>query len=376
MLKDIFKYFLYIGFAGFGGPLAIIEMMRKDLVVKKKWIKPDEFESILGYVQIAPGPYSYQVAMYIAFRKGGYIGSLIAAFLIIFPSFLFVLIFSVFYSEYKDVTYVIYSLYGISPVIAALIFQSGFSLGKSIFKKDLFQYLIFFLSLGLTIFFRIHIIYIIISSAAVALLYYSVTNKKKLFSIALTAFIPFFLQIRENVAIKLEEVGLLFLKVGALTYGSGYVIVGVLRQEVVERLHWLNAQEFIDGLVIGQITPGPVIITSTFIGYLTNGFMGAAVATFFILFPSTIIVLMLVKNIDRIRNNFYVKALIKGANAAAIGAILATAYFISRDAIVDIYTLCFFLSGLAVLILTDIKPIFILGAFAILGIVAKLMVPF
>lgn len=373
MLKDIFKYFLYLGFAGFGGPLAVIEMMRKDLVVKKRWILPEEFESILGYAQIAPGPYAYQVAMYIAFRKGGYIGALIAGFLLVFPSFLIVLIFSIFYSYYKDITYVKYALYGLSPVIAALIFQSGFSLGKSIFKKDVFLYFLFFGSIGLTVLFRINIIYIIIASALLALAYYSFINKNKLYSFFALIVIPVILQMRVEISVKLQELGLLFLKVGALTYGSGFVIVGVLRQEVVERLKWLTGQEFIDGLAFGQITPGPVVITSTFIGYLTSGFSGAVVATFCIFLPSTLIVLLIVKHVDRIRDNYYVKALIKGANAAAIGAILATAYFISRDAIMDVYTLLFFISGLSLLLWTNIKPIILLGAFAGLGILVRFL---
>lgn len=376
MLKDIFKYFLYIGFAGFGGPLAIIEMMRKDLVTKKKWLDLNEFESVLGYAQIAPGAYAYQVAMYIGYKKGGYVGAILAGFLLVLPSFLIVLIFSVFYSYYRDITYVKYGLYGLSPVIAALIFQSGFSLGKSIFKKDIFLYVIFFASIVLTIIFRVQIIYIIIASAVIAILYYLATNKNRIFSFAFMIVIAFLMQIKVEISVKLEQLALLFLKVGSLTYGSGFVIVGVLRQEVVENLKWLTAQEFIDGLAFGQITPGPVVITSTFIGYLTSGFTGAAVGTFCIFLPTTIIVLLLAKNIKKFKDNFYLRAAIRGANAAAIGAILATAYFISRDAIVDIYTLCFFLSGLAVLILTDIKPIFILGVFAILGIVAKLMVPF
>ena len=373
MLKDIFKYFLYIGFAGFGGPLAIIEMMRKDLVTKKKWLDLNEFESVLGYAQIAPGAYAYQVAMYIGYKKGGYIGALLAGFLLVLPSFLIVLIFSIFYSYYKDITYVKYALYGLSPVIAALIFQSGFSLSKSIFKKDIFLYVIFFASIGLTIFFKVQIIYIIIASAIIAILYYIVTNKNKIFSFAVTIVLTFLMQIKVEISIKLEELALLFLKVGALTYGSGFVIVGVLRQEVVENLKWLTAQEFIDGLAFGQITPGPVVITSTFIGYLTSGFMGAVVGTFCIFLPTTIIVLFLAKNINKFKDNFYLRAAIRGANAAAIGAILATAYFISRDAIVDTYTLFFFLSGLLLLILTDIKPIFLLASFAILGIIVKFL---
>jgi len=373
LLKEIFKYFLYLGFAGFGGPLAVIEMMRRELVMEKKWLSLEDFESVLGYAQIAPGPYAYQVAMYIGFKKAGYSGAILAAFLLVFPSFLLLLTFSYFYAQYKDITYVQYALYGLSPVIAALIFQSGFNLSKSIFKKDIFLYLLFFVSIAMTIFIRVQIIYIIITSALISVIFYTLTNRKKIFGFVFIPVIMLFSQFIRDFSVKLSELAFLFLKIGALTYGSGFVIVGVLRQEVVTNLQWLSPQEFIDGLAFGQITPGPVVITATFIGYMVKGFAGSIVATFAIFLPSTLIVLSLAKNIDRVKNNFYVKSLIRGANAAAIGAILATAYFIARDSIIDIYTLGFFISGLMVLFISKIKPVLILFGFAVFGIILRMI---
>ena len=140
---DIFKYFLITGATVFGGPLAVIETMRYDLVVRKKWFSINEFENYLGYAQIAPGPLAFQVSVYIGYFKKGFLGGVLAAIGLVIPSFVLVLIFSIFYSAYKDITYIKYCLYGLAPVIIAIIFQSGFKLTTAVLKKEYFLYLLF-----------------------------------------------------------------------------------------------------------------------------------------------------------------------------------------------------------------------------------------
>jgi chromate transporter len=391
----IFRYFLYIGASGFGGPLAIIEYMRRDLVMKKKWMTLEEFREYFGYAQIAPGPLAFQVGLYFSYFKKGFWAAVLSGVGLVLPSYIVVLIFSVFYKEFKDIQYIVWALYGISPVIVAIIFFSGFNLSKSVFSKEVIQYILFFGSVFLTIFFRTTIIYLIIGSALVSLIYFTVKDKlifrnksggldlagvammltfiaTELFSAAQGKILLMFNNVKDSVSAKLIEMSLLFLKVGALTYGSGFVIVGVLRQEVVDRLGWLTPKEFLDGIAFGQITPGPVVITSTFIGYMTNGFAGSLLATVCIFLPSFIMCMILAQRIQKIRDNFYLKALIKGANAAAIGAILSTAFFLSKDAIVDYYTAGLFLIGLAVLFFTKVKPYYIIAASAGAGILLKL----
>ena len=159
------------------------------------------------------------------------------------------------------------------------------------------------------------------------------------------------------------------MKVGALTYGSGFVIVGVLNQEVVNNYGYITAKEFIDGLAFGQITPGPVVITSTFIGYLTEGIPGAIICTVSIFLPTFLVVMLLAKFIHRVSENFYVKSLIKGANAAAIGAILATAYLLSDEAIKDYFTGAFALASLFFLFKYKIKSLYLIIIAGLLGII-------
>ncbi len=372
MLKEIIKYFFTVGALTFGGPLAIINTIREDVVEKKKWIDSKEFENIIGYSQIAPGAYAYQVAMYVGYNLAKIPGALLAGFFLVLPSFLLMLIFSIFYLNYRNIDYFQFAIYGIAPVITAIIIHSGINLMFSLLKKDYFLYFIFFTSIFLTIFLKVQIIYIIIASAFIALIYYSLLSKNKILS-----FIPILLVllllVKDFAKASLIKLALLFIKVGTLTYGSGFVIVGVLRQEVVDNLQWLTAKEFLDGLVFGQITPGPVVITSTFIGYITNGFPGAVIATFCIFLPTTIFVLAIAKYVYKIRNNFYVRAIIKGANAGALGAIISTAYFIGLDSIHDYYTIGFLISSFLLMSLTKIKPVFFIIAFGLLGILVKVI---
>jgi chromate transporter len=415
-LFELFKYFLILGATAFGGPLAIIEKIRYDLVLKKNWMQMDEFKNIFGYSQVAPGPLAFQVAVYFGYYRKGFWGALLSGFGLVFPSFLLVLLFSIFYKEFHDVEYIRYAMYGLSPVIIAVIAKSGLNLSKTIFQKDVFMYVVFFLSIFLTIAIKIQIIYIVISFAIFSLLFYSIKRKIKGNTLnSFVGFIPFILFSVNSVAnsvslcvksffetlcfsvknfvslcvksssailisslfsANLLTMALLFLKVGSLTYGSGFVIVGVLRQEVVDNLQWLTSKEFMDGIAFGQITPGPVVITSTFIGYMTSGVIGSIVSTVCIFLPTFIFVLILAQKIHKFKDNFYLQSLIKGANAAALGAILSTAFILSKDALIDITTIIFFLVAILILFLTKFKDIYLILLASLAGILIKVFIIF
>ena len=413
-LLELFKYFLILGATAFGGPLAIIERIRFDLVLKKNWMQMDEFKNIFGYSQVAPGPLAFQVAVYFGYYRKGFFGALVSGFGLVFPSFLLVLAFSVFYKEFHDVEYVRYAMYGLSPVIIAIIAKSGLNLSKTIFQKDVFMYVVFFLSIFLTIAIKIQIIYVVIGFAIISLIFHLI--KRKIKGDTLNSFIGFllfmftthfthavasfqtFVSLRAKgsslsfanfvslcgksfyaiiltslFSANLLAMALLFLKVGSLTYGSGFVIVGVLRQEVVDNLHWLNSKEFIDGIAFGQITPGPVVITSTFIGYMTSGFIGSIVSTVCIFLPTFVFVLILAQKIHKFKDNFYLKSLIKGANAAALGAIISTAFILSKDALIDITSIILFLAALLILFLTKFKDIYAILIASLAGILIKIL---
>ena len=382
---EIFKYFLYLGATCFGGPLALIANMRNDLVDNKKWVTQTEFENYFGYSQIAPGPIAFQVCLYIGYFMSGIAGAFWAGVGMVLPSYLVMLLFSVLYIEYGDTGYVVAALYGISPVIIAIIFQSGIKLSQTVFKKDVFLYILFFASIGVTIFLEFQIIYVIIASALVSLIYYVIKRKTELRGKAGSFFLHPLLFLlakgKEFYAVlslmlfsagnKLLDLTYIFIKVGALTYGSGFVIVGVLKQEVVDNFGFLTLKQFVDGLAFGQITPGPVVITSTFIGYITSGIPGSLVSTVCIFLPTFVIVMLLARVINRVKDNFYLKALIKGANASAIGAILSTSYFLSKDALIDAYTVIIFAVSLILMWSVKTKSIYLILFAAIAGIILK-----
>ncbi|MFA7360408.1 MAG: chromate efflux transporter [Candidatus Kapaibacterium sp.] len=381
---QIFKYFLYLGVAGFGGPLAIIEHMRRDLVDEMKWMTPAEFKSYFGFSQICPGPLAFQFALYFSYFKKGLWAAVLAGIGLVLPSFIFVLLFSVFYKEFRDINYVTWALYGISPVIIAIIFYSGFKLSRNVFHNDVFQYVLFFSAIAVSIFFKLHILLLIALFAVIALIYYVgerefINNKVNSFSLilvsgvilALKDFTGVILNFFGQINSKLLDIAYVFIKAGALTYGSGFVIIGVLREDVVENFHWLTSKEFLDGIAFGQITPGPVVITSTFIGYMVSGFWGSLIATVSVFLPSFVLVMIVAQIIDKIKDNFYLQSALKGANAAAIGAIITIAYYLSDDAIFDYWTLgLFFLTGL-ILFTTKVRPYYLIALGAVAGMAIK-----
>ncbi|MBS1493277.1 MAG: chromate efflux transporter [Bacteroidetes bacterium] len=377
-LWELFKYYLYVGSTAFGGPLAIINTIRVDLVEKRGWLEKEEFEYYFGYAQIAPGPLAFQVGVYNGFFKFGIIGAALCGFGLVLPSYILVLVFSIFYQKYNDISYIQYALYGVSPAIIAIILHSGIKLSKNVLKKDIFLFVVFFLSIALTIFLKVPILYLIVSSGIFALFYYSITTKQteKLNFLPLLIASPFafIAQTTQTLGSKLLDLALVFLKTGSLTYGSGFVIIGVLQQDVVVNYHWLSQADFLAGISFGNITPGPVVITSTFIGYLTAGMWGSVVSTFCIFFPTFCFVLILAHSIGKFKDNFYLKSFIKGANAAAIGAILSTAYNLSWSSLIDIPTIIIFIVTLIILFRVKVNTLYLIIAAAAVGIIVRMII--
>lgn len=194
--------------------------------------------------------------------------------------------------------------------------------------------------------------------------------------ISIPAFLKLFSFIRQAAGVSIVDLALVFLKAGSLTYGSGFVIVGVLQKDVVENFHWLTNKEFIDGIIFGQITPGPVVITSTFIGYLTAGFTGSVITTLCIFLPTFIYVAVISKGIKHIKENPFVLSFLKGANAAAIGAILAVSYILSKDSVIDIPTLVIMILSLIALFSFRIKVYYLIPAAALAGILIHILYKF
>lgn len=360
-----------MGSTAFGGPLAIINTMREDIVAKKKWISEEDFEHFLGYAQIAPGPMAFQMSCHIGYHLKKIPGAFLAGFGMVFPSFLLVLILSFIYLQFGEISYIRYALYGVNPIIVAIILSSGLKLGKNVFKKDYVMYLIFFAVIAIYLFLKVHLLILIFASGFFAIASYSILNHR---NENLNSFFPLmtFPLFFKNVSF--IDLAYVFLKTGALTYGSGFVIVGVLQQEIVDIHKWLTPQQFIDGIAFGQITPGPVVMTSTFIGFITSGIWGAIISTVCIFIPTFIFVILIAKWLKRYRDNFYFQSFIKGANAAAIGAILSTAVILSKGSVIDIPTIVLFVASLCLLFFTRLHSLYLIIFSALLGILIKVFI--
>jgi chromate transporter len=345
--------------------------MREDIVVKKSWVSEEDFEHFLGYTQIAPGPMAFQMSCHIGYHLKKIPGAFLAGFGMVFPSFLLVLLLSILYIQFGELNYIRYALYGVNPIIIAIILSSGLKLGKSVFKKDFVMYLIFFAVIAIYLILKVHLLILIFASGFFAIASYSILEHRNenLNSVFPLLTFPLFFK---NVSFL--DLAYVFLKTGALTYGSGFVIVGVLQQEIVDIHKWLTLPQFIDGIAFGQITPGPVVMTSTFIGFMTSGIWGAIISTVCIFIPTFFFVIVIAKWLKRYRNNFYFRSFIKGANAAAIGAILSTAVVLAKGSLFDIPTIILFVASICLLFFTKVHSLYLIISSALLGILIKVFI--
>lgn len=336
-MKEILNYFLKIGFLGFGGPMAHIAMMDSELVEKRKWASKEEFLDGLAVCNLLPGPASTQLGIYMGYLRGGILGGIVSGIAFILPAFLIITILSAIYFEFGSIPSINGILYGINALVIALISSALLNMYKKTIASNS-QFVIFLLSAISITFFKINMIIVMIFAGILGLFLYSdFFNGKKTKSYSL-AFPVIALPI-------LGELVGFFLKVGSFIYGGGLVIIPFIESEVVGKLGWLTQGEFLAGIALGQVTPGPVVITAAFIGYKVLGVAGAFFATFAIFLPSFIFILGAAPYLKKIKNFKNVQAILKGVNAAVIGSILSAIISLIPSAIIDIPALFITLTG-------------------------------
>ena len=343
-LKTLALLFLKIGITAFGGPAAHIAMMEDEVVRRRRWMTRDEFLDLLGATNLIPGPNSTEMAIHIGHRQAGWPGLLVAGVCFIAPAVLIVMGFAWAYVRYRSLPEVSGILYGIKPVIIVIVLQALYSLGRAALKTR-FLAAIAIAGTALT-FVGVHELIILAGGGLVALIWKLTTHRGKssLFS---TATFAFLLQSTAPVATSfgLWPLFLFFLKVGAVLYGSGYVLLAFIRADLVERWHWLTESQLLDAIAIGQVTPGPVFTTATFIGYVLGGTGGAAVATIGIFLPAFIFVALSGPLVPLIRRSPAAGAFLDGVNACALSLMFVVTYLLARSAIVDIKTILIALLG-------------------------------
>jgi chromate transporter len=337
-LGDLARLFIRLGFTAYGGPAAHVAMMRDEVVERRKWLDDQHFLDLYGATNLIPGPNSTEMALHIGYVMGGWRGLLVAGVCFIGPAMLLVLALSWVYVQYGATPQATWLLYGIKPVIIAIVVQALVKLGAKAIKSYLTAgvggaaTLLYFLGIN-------PLLLLILGGLAVMLILNFERLRKER---AIPAWLPVFgagSLLSASIPYNPWTLFFTFLKIGAVLYGSGYVLLAFLQADFVERLGWLSEQQLIDAVAIGQVTPGPVFTTATFIGYILGGFQGAILATVGIFLPSFIFVLISNPIIPRLRQSPWASSLLDGVNAAALGLMAAVTFILGKAAFVDLYAI-------------------------------------
>ncbi|MBE9079466.1 chromate efflux transporter [Romeria aff. gracilis LEGE 07310] len=344
-LTELAAVFFRLGTVAFGGPAAHVAMMDDEVVKRRHWLSRQQLLDLIGVTNLIPGPNSTELAIHIGFERGGWPGLFVAGGSFILPAMVLVWILAAGYARFQTVPQVEWLLYGIKPVIMAIILQALIKLGKKAIKDGpttlaaVGVMAAFFLNIN-------EILLLLLAGLAVML----IKNLRQGGAAALL--LPAWGTLAQigtvtpvaTASPTWGQVFLFFLKIGSVLYGSGYVLLAFLQQDLVERLGWLTSQELLDAIAIGQFTPGPVFTTATFVGYLLAGNMGAIAGTVGIFLPAFLLVGLINPWVPKLRQSPWFSAFLDGVNAASLGLMAVVTYTLGRAALVDGITV-----GLAVL---------------------------
>jgi len=370
-LRELIIYFLKLGSIGFGGPVALVGAMQRDLVESKKWINEDDYKEGLALSQLAPGPLAAQLSIYIGYIHYRIIGATLAGLAFVLPSFIMVVILGWLYTIYGGLPWMQALFYGVGSAVIGIIAVSSYKLTVKSIGKDWLLISFFLLTAILTFYFEEENLLVIIFSG---LIFMFAKNPPKINIGLPLSYVPFGLfTCKLLVDSKYAQMAWFFAKAGAFVFGSGLAIVPFLYGGVVKEYHWLTEQQFIDAVAVAMITPGPVVITVGFIGYLTAGFTGAVIAALATFIPCYFFTILPAPYFKKYGKNPSIKSFIDGVTAAAIGAIAGAVLVMAKKQFTDWTTVLFAL--FAILSLTYIKKIkehYIILAAAILGLIFKL----
>ncbi|HEX7615403.1 MAG TPA: chromate efflux transporter [Thermoanaerobaculia bacterium] len=382
--------FLRLGATAFGGPAAHISMMEHEVVMRRGWMTRGEFLDLLGATNLAPGPTSTKMALFIGYARGGWPGFLLAGLGFVLPATLIVTAFAWVYVRFGSLPALPHFFEGIKPVVLALIVQALAVLGRAAVKNR------FLLALGLAAlagaFFVNEIVLLLVAGlvSVGAMAFEDLLRmgkreapapappqrvedaephvpSKKIFFLPLS--LPLLLPAAISSSFSLTSLFLFFLKTGAILFGSGYVLLAFLKADLVERWHWLTSAQLLDAVAVGQFTPGPLSSTATFIGYVLGGLPGAAVATLGIFLPAFAFVALMVPFVLRLRRSKPLGAFLDGVNVAALALMGSVTLLFAAPALTNGPTVALFLAGVAILATIRINAAWLVLAGGILGVV-------
>src|SRR5215207_7503727 len=364
-LWELALLFLKLGTTAFGGPAAHIAMMRTEVVQRRRWMEEQEFLDLMGATNLIPGPNSTELAIHIGRRRGGWAGLMVAGTCFILPATLIVLAFAWAYVRYGSTPQVQDLLYGVTPVIVAIIIHALWGLLRTAVKGP-FLAVVGIAALALY-FLGVSEIPLLFGGALVVLL---VQNIRQRWSENAMAFIPLGLLALPSVAVGPLGIFLSFLKIGSVLFGSGYVLLAFLRSEFVEP-GLLSNQQLVDAVAVGQVTPGPVFTTATFIGYVLGGVPGGLLATVGIFLPAFIFVAITSPFIPRLRNSPVLSGLLDGVNVVSLALMAGVTWQLGRSAIFDPVSALIAVVTLVLLFATKINPAWLVIGGGIVGLVSQ-----
>ena len=371
-LKDLIIYFLKLGTWGFGGPVALVGYMHRDLVENKKWISEEEYKEGLALSQLAPGPLAAQLSIYLGYVHYHIIGATLAGLAFVLPSFLMVVAIGWSYVEFGGLPWMQAIFYGVGAAVIGIITISSYKLTSKSIGNDLWLWGIFVVLAGFTFYTEEENIWLILGSGVLIWLLKSPPKFDKV-QLSIIAW-PVLLQIPITISssAKLWQIAWFFTKAGAFVFGSGLAIVPFLYGGVVKDYQWLTEQQFVDAVAVAMITPGPVVITVGFIGYLAAGFKGACIAAAATFIPCYLFTVLPAPYFKKYGKNPAIKAFVEGVTAAAIGAIAGAVLVLAKRNLTDFPTILIAISTAAALFKFKKlqEPLVILAA-SVVGIVLK-----
>jgi chromate transporter len=338
-LRDLWWYFLRLGAFGFGGPIALVGYMQRDLVERLGWIEEAEYREGLALAQLAPGPLAAQLAMYIGWLRAGAWGATVVGVAFVAPSFLMVFALSALYLRFGGMPWMQGAFYGIAAAVIGIIARSSYKLVVITVGRDGLLWLLFLINAAVVVWTETEVAWLILATGLVVL--FVRVRPWRLWlraqSAALIAIPTWFVSQPSGLADSntLAQLLWFFARAGALVFGSGLAIVPFLYGGAVEHYHWLTDRQFLDAVAVSMITPGPVVITVAFIGYLAAGPLGAVAASIGVFLPVYLAVVLLAPYFRRFSKNTSVHAFVVGVTVAATGAIAGAAIVLGRRALID-----------------------------------------
>ena len=376
-MSELTLFFLRLGSTAFGGPAAHIAMMENEVVRRRQWVTREKFLDLLGAANLIPGPSSTEMAIFIGYLCKGWAGLLLGGVCFIAPAMMIVMGFAWAYVRFGNFPQVTWLLYGVKPVVVAIILQALWQLGRKAIKSKFLGALAI---IGLILnFLGVNILVLLFGTGVISgmwqgLIQDRARNPKPLVIMLLSvccflavAYFAAGLYSTGEVAFGLLPLFFFFVKVGSIVFGSGYVLLAFLQADLVEHWHWLTTTQLLDAIAVGQVTPGPVFTTATFIGYLLAGLPGALIATAGIFLPSFIFVAASSPLIPRLRKSAVAGAFLDGVIMASLALMASVTWSLGRDAVIDLPTTLLVLGSVVLLVRFRLNSLWLVLGGALIG---------